>query len=415
MRLLILSPEQVHAPLTGGSQRTAYIAAGLARRFETIVLLPQSPGDVGNLLDAVPALRTARWLSIQDGSLARRRTLADRVRSRVGRWAETRERDSWRGSFRDWHIGPLRSWRNAIRAVCVDFRPDAAIIEHTRHAATLDYVKRAVPGCIRVINSHNVDSVLQESQRATAGSPQAVDRFVRRAIRHERRLGRWGHALWTCSDEDTRRYEQIGVGCADIATVPNGVDTTSVGFRARRQTEVPRLLFIGTLCYEPNEHGLLWFHRHVWPALKARIPGLRLRIVGRLPTPAIQRIGVDDGIELFADAPSTAVHLDDATVFICPLFSGSGTRLKLLEAFSAGIPVVSTTIGAEGLGGRHGEHLLAADDAEAFLREITTLLEQPQAADRMRTTARTFVADTYDWEIIVNAAADRLAGYGRTH
>lgn len=412
MRLLILSPEELRVPLTGGSQRTGYIAAGLAKRFETIVLLPQSPAEVRNLVDAMPALRAARWLSIWDDGLRRPRTFVDRVRSRIDRWLERRERESWRGAFRDWHIGPLRSWRSAVQAACAAFRPDVAIIEHTRHAATLDYVRRAVPRCVGVINSQNVDSVLHQSLAPSTERPHEVTRFVRRAIRHERRLGRWAHALWTCSDDDTRRYQQIGVRCADIATVPNGIDTAGVEFRMRRQTAVPRILFIGTLCYEPNEEGLVWFHGHVWPTLKAAIPGLRWRIVGRFPTPAIERMAGDDGIELFADAPSTAPHLDESTLFICPLFSGSGTRLKLLEAFSAGIPVVATTVGAEGLNARQGEQLLMADEAAGFARAISTLLEDAHAADRMRRSARKFVESNYDWDIIVTAAAERLAGYG---
>ena len=92
MRLLIVSPEQLHAPLTGGSQRTGYIAAGLARRFETVVIVSQPPADVEQLLRDVPKLRSARWLSIQDDSLRRPRTLVDRIRSRVERWVERRER-----------------------------------------------------------------------------------------------------------------------------------------------------------------------------------------------------------------------------------------------------------------------------------------------------------------------------------
>jgi glycosyltransferase involved in cell wall biosynthesis len=145
--------------------------------------------------------------------------------------------------------------------------------------------------------------------------------------------------------------------------------------------------------------------------LKSNLPNLQLRIVGRYPTAAVERIATDDGIELFADAPSTAPHLDDSTVFICPLFSGSGTRLKLLEAFSAGIPVVSTAIGAEGLNAQHGEHLLLADDAVAFAKSITKLLEDTPLADQLRSQSRQLAVQSFDWDVIVEDAAMRLKAY----
>jgi|LakMenE01Jun11ns_1017448.scaffolds.fasta_scaffold9955672_4 glycosyltransferase involved in cell wall biosynthesis len=411
MRLLIISPERVDVPLTGGSLRTGFIASGLARRFETLVLVQQSTVEIEQLLSSVPGFESARWLSIHDKSLHRSRTFNEKVRTWFDRWKERREMNVWQGAFRNWHIGPLRSWRAAIHAVCGSFEPDVAIIEHTRHAATLAYIQRVLPSCVRVINSHNVDSVLYRSDTASTARPEQIENFVQRALNHERRLDKWADALWTCSDADARRYEHIGVRCGNLATVPNGIDTSTVAFRSLRQTRVPRLLFIGTLCYEPNEQGLLWFYRQVWPLLKSRTPNLHWRIVGRYPTSAVERMTNDDGIELFADAPSTAPHLDDSTVFICPLFSGSGTRFKLLEAFSAGIPVVSTAIGAEGLNAQHGEHLLLADDAAAFASSITALLEDTPLADRLRSQARQLVEQSFDWDVIVDDAAIRLETY----
>lgn len=411
MRLLIIAPEPIRVPLTGGSLRTGFIAAGLGRRFSTLVLAAHSAVEVEKLLCAVPEFASARWLSIHDKSLLRARTLTERARARFERWVEWFEQRLWQGAFRDWHIGPLRTWRTAIYAVCETFQPDVVIIEYTRHAATLSYIQRLLPSCVRVINSHNVDSVLHRSVIAFGARRVMVDHFVRQALNHERRLDKWADALWTCSDADTCRYEKIGIRCGNIATVANGIDTRAVVFRSLRQTRVPRLLFIGTLCYEPNEQGLLWFYRHVWPLLKSKIPQLYWRIVGRYPTAAVKRISNDDGIELFADAPSIAPHLDESTVFICPLFFGSGTRLKLLEAFSAGIPVVSTAIGVEGLDAQHGQHLLLADNAGAFVRSINELLDDISLADRIRSQARQFVVQTYDWEIIVDDAATRLLAY----
>lgn len=411
MRLLIISPERLEAPLTGGSLRTGFIASGLGRKFETLVMVQQSPIELEHLLGSVPQFCSARWLSIHDKNLNHSRTFVEKNWGRFERWNERREQALWQGAFRDWHIGPLRTWRTAIHAVCKDIKPDVAIIEHTRNAATLDYVRQLLPNCVRVINSHNVDSVLHQTVTATNSRPFKGNHFVRRALNHERRLDKWADALWTCSDVDTRRYEEIGVRCGSIATVPNGIDTSAVAFRSLQQKRLPRLLFIGTLCYEPNEQGLLWFHRHVWPLLKMSMPNLHWRIVGRYPTAAVERIATDDDIELFADAPSTATHLDVSSVFICPLFFGSGTRLKLLEAFSAGIPVVSTTIGAEGLNAQHGEHLLLADDALGFVRSITELIEDSSVANRLRTQARQFVVQKFDWEIIVGDAATRLASY----
>ena len=411
MRLLIVAPERIDLPLTGGSLRTGFIARGLARRFETLVLVSQSSDELEQLLGTVPDFASARWLSIHESKLQPSRSFTNKVRSRYDRWKERREMNAWQGSFRNWHIGPLRSWRFPLLEACESFQPDAVIIEHTRYASTLKYIKRMMPNCVRVINSHNVDS---ELHRSVIDSPLQEDKtkyFVEQALNHERHLGNLADALWACSEADAQRYKNIGIRCAEIAAVPNGIDTEEVAFRSLRQTSVPRLLFIGTLCYEPNEQGLLWFYHNVWPLLKLKIPDLHWRIVGRYTSPAVEKVANDDGIELFVDAPSTAPHLDESSVFVCPLFFGSGTRLKLLEAFSAGIPVVSTAIGAEGLNAQDGEHYLRADDAEAFVRSVTEFLENSAVADRIRNQARQFAMDRYDWESIVGDASKRLLTY----
>jgi glycosyltransferase involved in cell wall biosynthesis len=198
----------------------------------------------------------------------------------------------------------------------------------------------------------------------------------------------------------------MGITKAAIRLVPNGVDTDAIPVKERKtQTNEPIVLFIGTISYQPNKDGIHWFHTKVWPGLKARFPGIKWFIVGRFPSIDVLNLAeTDQSIEIHADVVSTQPFLDMADVAICPLMTGSGTRLKILEAFSAGVPMVSTHLGAEGIEAKHGETIYLADTPIEFERAIAELIESPEQADSIRRAARHLVETKYEWVGITNDA-----------
>ena len=161
------------------------------------------------------------------------------------------------------------------------------------------------------------------------------------------------------------------------------------------------MLFLGSFRHIPNQEALAWFTRSVLPAVLERCPEARLIIVGAEPPP---RHSLPDMpvIELRGFVEDVREPLGRYAVFVCPILSGSGMRVKLLEAFSAGIPVVSTRLGAEGLSEKDGDICALADDAAEFAQKIVELFHDAQKASAMALRARERVVSTRDMSVLTD-------------
>jgi glycosyltransferase involved in cell wall biosynthesis len=155
------------------------------------------------------------------------------------------------------------------------------------------------------------------------------------------------------------------------------------------------MLFVGSFRHLPNQAALTWFTRRVLPRVLERRPDARLVVVGAEAPP---RYGLppSEAIELRGQVDDIREPLSRYAVFVCPILSGSGVRVKLLEAFSAGIPVVSTRLGAEGLARQDGEFCALADDPGQFAEKILAQFEHPEAAAQMAERARREVEANWD-------------------
>src|SRR5262249_49175732 len=140
------------------------------------------------------------------------------------------------------------------------------------------------------------------------------------------------------------------------------------------------------------------FRADVWPLIRARHPSLVWRLVGKNPHAVSTYTAGDPHIEVVGTVLNAVSELARARMAVVPLRTGSGTRLKILEAWAAGLPVVSTTIGAEGLGARDGEHLLLADCALAFADAVTRLLTCPDLSRSLGAAGRLLVEKEFTWE-----------------
>lgn len=190
-----------------------------------------------------------------------------------------------------------------------------------------------------------------------------------------------------------------------VDVLASGVDVDYFGAVATwpREHSVPRpkgdtLVFLGSLAYHPNIHALQFFMDEVWPLVKRRRPHVRFWIVGASPGPAVQAMAEQDRVEVFASVPDVRPYLAASTVAIVPLFLGSGTRLKILEALAAHLPVVSTTFGAEGLDLEPGRDVLLADTAGAFAEAVCSLLECPDRAQELAHHGWETVRRAYSWD-----------------
>ncbi len=238
-----------------------------------------------------------------------------------------------------------------------------------------------------------------------------------RTFQQEKRLARkwynWfeGHLLKRIEIERCRRANALLVTsererivlqellpASTIHVVPNGVDT--VVFRPfPTAQEVPnRVVFTGAMDYYPNVNAACHFARHCWPHIKANIPDATWQIVGKHPQPEVVKLAFLPGVEVTGTVPDTRPYLASASVAIAPLYIGSGTRLKILEAFAMQKAVVSTHLGCEGLTVDTNRHLLIEDEPAAFAEAVIHLLRQQQHRRELGEAGRALVELIYSWD-----------------
>jgi glycosyltransferase involved in cell wall biosynthesis len=184
-----------------------------------------------------------------------------------------------------------------------------------------------------------------------------------------------------------------------------GIDTARYEFRPCGR-EPLTMLFVGSFRHDPNRVAVDWFVRGVLPLILQREPGARLVIAGSEPPPPHIYGGSSASLEMLGYVDDVREPLARYALFVCPILSGSGVRVKLLEAYAAGIPVVSTYVGAEGLAGKDGEFCALADDPAAFAERVLALFQNPQEAAAMAARARAEVVANWDMAAITGKLAE---------
>jgi polysaccharide biosynthesis protein PslH len=236
---------------------------------------------------------------------------------------------------------------------------------------------------------------LQENlgdHRAAAIAAAEADKFAALAGQYLRAFDR----VLVCSEADARRL----AGCypdSRFAVVPNGYRPVAAGRRHDPSDRGPlRLLFVGTLGYFPNLDAALFLCREIFPALRRLTDReICLDVVGAGGQAGLTQLRQHAQAMLHGFVADLAPLYAAADVAVVPVRAGGGTRIKILEAFAHGVPVVATRLGAEGLAAVDGEHLLLAEDAEDFARACLSIREQPKLAATLAARAATLLAERY--------------------
>lgn len=193
----------------------------------------------------------------------------------------------------------------------------------------------------------------------------------------------------------------------DIAVVPHGVDVENFSFTESRG-EDKSVVFVGNYLHYPNVDAVLFFHRDVWPELKLKIPKLKFYVVGNAPPPEIQKLSQDLSIIITGRVDDVRPYLRKGQVFICPVRLGGGFRGKILEAMAIGRPIVSTSLGAEGIPDVHRKNIIIADNPEGFAQGILNLINNDSLYEKIRNNARKLAEDKFAWERGVEILEDVL-------
>jgi glycosyltransferase involved in cell wall biosynthesis len=282
---------------------------------------------------------------------------------------------------------------------------DLVHLDSIHMAACVEPIAKAMGAAPPVVyNWHNIESEVMRRYRAGERSP--VRRLysaiaARQLARLERSIlhSALGHVV--CSDRERDQLLNIAPA-ARIAVVPNGVDTAYFDCTAAPAAPLTRIVFVGLMNYHANVEAAVSFARDVWPRLRSRLPGVTLTIVGASPAPAVLALRGLPGIEVTGTVTDVRQYYREALAAIVPLRTGGGTRLKILEAMAAGVPVVSTPLGAEGLHITPGENIILADpadpaDPDAWVRELAALAESESHRRQLTESARRLVREKYDW------------------
>lgn len=267
-----------------------------------------------------------------------------------------------------------------------------------------------------VVDLDNLESSMarhRRMRRDRASSGRSVPRHLASAgadmldewlwRRTERRIAGRAAATVVCSDLDRRRLAH-----PRVAVLPNGYEPAPAPARApaRPAADGGVLLFVGLLTYEPNRDGVAWFAREVLPLVRARRPAVRFRVVGDHGADVVDAVGGIPGVELTGEVPDVTAELAEASVVVVPLRFGGGTRIKVLEAFAHGVPVVSTTVGCEGLDVEDGRHVVLADDAPSLAAACLGLLENPDRRAVISAQAADIWRRRYRWTVVAPAVEE---------
>jgi glycosyltransferase involved in cell wall biosynthesis len=287
--------------------------------------------------------------------------------------------------------------RTALEHLMREERYDAMVCDFLVTAVNFPELERAV------LFQHNVESVIWQRRRENAGDP--LRRMYMRLQEHRMRefeaaaCKRAARVVAVSEKDSATIREWFGVPCS---SVPTGVDTAYFAPPAGR-AKTGGLVFVGSMDWVPNIDGIQWFTEEVLPLIRARSRDLPVTIVGRMPPASIQALAARDRfVHVTGTVPDVRPYLWDASVAIVPLRIGGGTRLKIYEAMAAGVPVVATTIGAEGLD-VDGKTIALADTPADFARRCLdlcgdALCSDPAAGHTLATAARDMVATRYSWE-----------------
>jgi glycosyltransferase involved in cell wall biosynthesis len=212
-----------------------------------------------------------------------------------------------------------------------------------------------------------------------------------------------------CSEND--RSYLVRHGCRNAFVVPNGPGSGSMDrrpIRRRRDPGAPlRVAFLGNVDSVPNADAIAWFADEILPALREHFPEAILDIIGPGATPALkERYATRAHFRGFVDDLGAA--LGEYDLLVAPLRFGGGTKLKVLDAMAHGVPVVTSSVGAEGLSLTNGEHMVLADTVAETVQGILSIKRDPDLADRLVANAFAIVRDLFSWDTIQNRLADWL-------
>ncbi|MGN6267187.1 MAG: glycosyltransferase family 4 protein [Ginsengibacter sp.] len=398
--LIIVPFDNIYPPMNGGMQRCFHIMHQLSKHFKLTAIIHQDKKDFLKCIEEFPALKSAKIFSTKNIKTK------DALNWLPQRWENALRSRWYQRELNRPADGSLIKYYPILTQLLKEQKFDIIILENI---ATLNAVKiiRRYDKEVKIIyNAHNVDSNLA---KAAFERKEISIKQLKGYHDFESRLYKTVDAIFTCSEDDKNIFEEMNNGQLKVEVVPNGVSVPAKKYSKGVNEQIPRfLIFCGSLWSIPNAEGLHWFCKRIWPLVLNEFPGLKLLVVGigELPekyaeaynTPSTEFTGAVDDVKPW---------YNKATISVVPLLTGSGTRLKILEAMGMGVPVISTTIGAEGIDYMEGKEIMIADKESDFAYKVTALFNNKDQRIMMSEEARKLASAQYNWNVI----GEKLASF----
>lgn len=397
LKLLVLSPWFPYPADNGSRLRAYHLLRELAGQGHHIRLIAGRQEDVMN--DNPPALQE----------------LCERLVVVPWHWYKERSEKPWQtlcsllsSTPRSIRGTPNPAMEQAITTE-LETPPDAILAMELGMDAYLPTIRPSIPVILDQVELSLAERNFRDAPNMRAGVRAALT--YGKARRYWRRRLRRYTALTVVSEEEAQSVREVlgtDASAPPVHVLPNGVDITAYGGSVDQYREPGCLLYNGALTYGPNREAVQWFVSEILPKVVIKVPEAHLVVTGRYDPVSVGGLETTERVRLTGFLPDLRPTLNRAALCVVPLRSGGGTRLKILEAWAAGVPVVSTTTGAAGLGAIEGENLRLADTTDAFANAVIELLQAPEKAATLAAHARRHVGERFDWRVIGNNLAGLL-------
>lgn len=256
--------------------------------------------------------------------------------------------------------------------------------------------------CPKVLFQHNVESMIWKRLSLTEDNPLKKAYFTfehKRMTKYEAKICNQFDLVFAVSEEDKKQLQQEFGVTSPIEILETGVNTEFFKPTSEPKPVPGRLVFLGSMDWMPNIDGMKWFVSDIYDLVKEKYPTVSLDIVGRRPGEEIKDLANNDSsIRILADVPDVRPHIAEGELFIVPLRVGGGSRIKIYEAMAMDRPVVSTTIGAEGLPLTPNEHIAIGDTPSEFADQIVQLLNDAEKKTHISSQGYELVTKNFQWK-----------------
>lgn len=393
MKTLIVAPYSPYPVVFGGAIRLYHLLKMFAELSEVSVVAWDTWGDDGSakahletfckravLVPGSPLKTTPKWLLQARGLLGTK-------------------------TFQ-YHAFHTRQFQSEIDRLQRADRYDNIIIDQSQ----MSYYRAHQPGALRILDQHNIEYELLERRVPVQRNPAkraALAIEARRYRAYELSVSEQFDLIFTTSDRERDELRRMLRGPL-VESLPNSIDTDVLALRTEEPT-ANEITFVGTTQVDANRDGIIYFMEQIFPLIERMVPDVRFTIVGGKPPAEIREYGRRPNVAVTGFVDDVRPYMARAKVSVVPLRSGGGTRLKIVEGLSMGVPTVSTSIGAEGIDVVDGTHLLLADTPQLFAERVAALLNDPALGQKMQRPGRQLAVERYSWQAVGRNLSHYLA------